>query len=64
MPQETRGWKNFIADSSETDLGGFKRSYLVLLMVKMLYSLLKFESVHRVQRVPETESLDVYILQL
>lgn len=53
---ETRGWKTSIADSSETDLGGFKE-VTCLIDGQNAYSLLKFESgVHRVQRVPETES--------
>ena len=53
---ESRGWKTSIADSSETDLGGFKE-VTCLIDGQNAYSLLKFESgVHRVQRVPETES--------
>ena len=53
---ESRGWKTSIADSSETDLGGFKE-VTCLIDGQNAYSLLKVESgVHRVQRVPETES--------
>lgn len=53
---ESRGWKTSIADSSGTDLGGFKE-VTCLIDGQNAYSLLKFESgVHRVQRVPETES--------
>ena len=53
---ESRGWETSIADSSETDLGGFKE-VTCLIDGQNAYSLLKFESgVHRVQRVPETES--------
>lgn len=53
---ESRGWKTSIADSSETDLGGVKE-VTCLIDGQNAYSLLKFESgVHRVQRVPETES--------
>lgn len=53
---ETRGWKVEEIDSSESDSGGFKE---VSFRVKgdQVYSFLKFESgVHRVQRVPKTES--------
>lgn len=53
---ERRGWKASIADASETDLGGFKE-VTCLIDGQNAYSLLKFESgVHRVQRVPVTES--------
>ena len=47
---ESRGWKTSIADSSETDLGGFKE-VTCLIDGQNAYSLLKFES-----GVPETES--------
>ncbi len=53
---ERKGWQTEILSSSPTDIGGFKE---VILMVKgrRAYSHLKFESgVHRVQRVPRTES--------
>ena len=53
---ELRRWRTEIMDSSFTDLGGVKE---VVMMVegKGAYSRLKFESgVHRVQRVPSTES--------
>jgi len=53
---ENRGWKVEILDSSPTELGGFKE---VVFQVngEAVYSRMKFESgVHRVQRVPETES--------
>jgi peptide chain release factor 1 len=53
---ERRGWKVEIMSSNETDIGGFKE---VVFMIKGdgAYSRLKFESgVHRVQRVPNTES--------
>lgn len=56
MYAETRGWKPEILSSSPTELGGFKE---VSFMISGdgAYSRFKFESgVHRVQRVPETES--------
>ncbi len=56
MYAEAQGWKTEIINASETELGGYKE---VSFMVNGdgAYSRLKFESgVHRVQRVPETES--------
>ena len=53
---ENKGWKVELMDSSPTGLGGFKE---VVFMVsgQDVYSHMKFESgVHRVQRVPDTES--------
>lgn len=53
---ERRGWKSDIMNTNYTDLGGFKE---VIFMIegKGAFSRLKFESgVHRVQRVPSTES--------
>ncbi len=53
---ETRGWHAEVMDSSPTELGGFKE---VVFQINgdSVYSRMKFESgVHRVQRVPETES--------
>lgn len=45
-----------LADANETDLGGF-REVTCIIYGKNAYSLLKFESgVHRVQRIPATES--------
>ena len=53
---ERKGWKAEIASANETDLGGFKEVTCTI-EGKNAYSILKFESgVHRVQRVPETES--------
>jgi peptide chain release factor 1 len=53
---ERRGWKAEIADANETGLGGIKEA-TVLIKGRGAYSRMKFESgVHRVQRVPETES--------
>ncbi|MDR1928368.1 MAG: PCRF domain-containing protein, partial [Oscillospiraceae bacterium] len=56
MYAETKGWKPEILSASETELGGFKEiSFLI--EGEGAYSRFKFESgVHRVQRVPETES--------
>ncbi len=53
---ESRGWKCETLEADETGIGGMKS---VEFMVKGTgaYSILKYESgVHRVQRVPETES--------
>lgn len=53
---ERRGWKTEILDISETDIGGFKEVVFTI-EGEGAFSRLKFESgVHRVQRVPETES--------
>ena len=53
---ERRGWKTEIADINETGMGGVKEA-VILIKGKGVYSRLKYESgVHRVQRVPETES--------
>ncbi len=53
---ESRGWKVELLEAEETGIGGMKN---IEFMVKGngAYSILKYESgVHRVQRVPETES--------
>ena len=56
MYAETRGWKIEIANLNETDLGGIKE-ISVIIEGEGAYSRLKYESgVHRVQRVPETET--------
>ncbi|MEW6459077.1 MAG: peptide chain release factor 1 [Bacillota bacterium] len=53
---ERRGWRAEMLNVNETDLGGIKEA-IVLLEGRGAYSELKFESgVHRVQRVPATES--------
>ena len=53
---ERKGWKAEIASANETDLGGFKEVTCTI-EGKNAYSILKFESgVHRVQRIPVTES--------
>lgn len=53
---EKNNWHVEIANANETDLGGFKEVTCVI-EGKNAYSILKFESgVHRVQRIPETES--------
>lgn len=56
MYAESKGWKSNILSSNPTELGGFKEiSFLI--EGDGAYSRLKFESgVHRVQRVPDTES--------
>lgn len=51
-----RGWETEVMSANETELGGFKEIVFRVAGEKV-YSRLKFESgVHRVQRVPETES--------
>lgn len=53
---EVKGWKAEILSASPTDLGGFKEVVFSILG-DGAYSQLKYESgVHRVQRVPTTES--------
>ncbi len=56
MYAEARRWKVEILNANETELGGYKEiSFLI--EGDGAYSRLKYESgVHRVQRVPETES--------
>lgn len=56
MYAQAHGWKLEIVNMNETELGGVKECS-VLIEGEGAYSRLKFESgVHRVQRVPETES--------
>lgn len=56
MYADAHGWKTEIANLNETELGGVREASL-LISGQGAYSRLKFESgVHRVQRVPETES--------
>ncbi len=56
MYAERRGWTTELLNLNETELGGFKEVTLSISGYGA-YSRLKFESgVHRVQRVPETES--------
>jgi len=53
---ELNGWKVEIINQNITDVGGFKE-IIVLMEGKEAFSKLKYESgVHRVQRVPATES--------
>ena len=53
---EDKGWKVSITETSETGLGGINKA-VVMIEGDRVYSRLKFESgVHRVQRVPSTES--------
>ena len=53
---ERRGWKAELLDINDTGIGGVKEA-TVMIKGKGAYSRLKYESgVHRVQRVPETES--------
>ena len=56
MYAQTKGWKMDVVSMNETELGGVKECS-VLIEGEGAFSRLKFESgVHRVQRVPETES--------
>lgn len=53
---ERKGWKTEIMSTNEIGIGGFKE-VIFMIKGKGAYSRLKYESgVHRVQRVPETES--------
>lgn len=53
---EKRRWKVDIIDAHPTELGGFKQITFIV-QGRQAYGLFKFESgVHRVQRVPKTES--------
>ena len=56
MYAEAKGWKQEILSANPTELGGFKEISFSI-EGEGAYSRLKYESgVHRVQRVPETES--------
>lgn len=56
MYAESQGWKQEVLSANETELGGFKEISFSIIG-EGAYSRLKYESgVHRVQRVPETES--------
>lgn len=56
MYAERKGFKIDIVNTNETELGGYKEISFMI-EGEGAYSLLKYESgVHRVQRVPETES--------
>ena len=56
MYAQRRGWRTEVVSLNETELGGVKECS-VLVEGEDVFSRLKFESgVHRVQRVPETES--------
>ena len=53
---ENQGWKTEIMNTNISESGGFKE-IVFLVKGESVYSKLKFESgIHRVQRVPETES--------
>lgn len=56
MYSESKGWKIEVLNANETELGGYKEISFII-QGEGAYSRLKYESgVHRVQRVPETES--------
>ena len=56
MYAEQRGWRVELIDANETEIGGFKE-IIFTIEAEGAYSRFKFESgVHRVQRVPTTES--------
>ncbi|MEL0144963.1 MAG: peptide chain release factor 1, partial [Alphaproteobacteria bacterium] len=53
---EIKGWKVEVMDASDTEIGGYKE-IVSSISGNDVFSRLKYESgVHRVQRVPETES--------
>lgn len=56
MYAETRHWRTELLSANETDIGGYKEVTFAI-NGESAYSRLKFESgVHRVQRIPSTES--------
>ena len=56
MYAEQRGWRPELIDANSTEIGGYKE-IIFSIEAKGAYSRFKFESgVHRVQRVPTTES--------
>ena len=56
MYADSKGWKTEILSLNETELGGFKEVSFSI-EGESVYSRFKFESgVHRVQRVPDTET--------
>ena len=56
LKNESEKWKVEVIDASPSDMGGFKEISFKMLGDRV-YSSMKFESgVHRVQRVPKTES--------
>ena len=56
MYAETQGWKQEVLSANETELGGY-REIVFSIEGEKVFSRLKFESgIHRVQRVPETET--------
>ncbi len=53
---ESRGWKIDMISANENGIGGFKE-VVFMIVGSGVYSRMKYESgVHRVQRIPETES--------
>jgi peptide chain release factor 1 len=53
---ESKGWKTSVMSQNESGIGGFKE-IIFQVIGKGAYSKLKYESgVHRVQRIPQTES--------
>ncbi len=53
---ETQGWKMDVMEASDTGVGGMKEA-VAMIEGDNVYSKMRFESgVHRVQRVPQTES--------
>lgn len=53
---ENKGWKVTVTDSTEGTAGGYKEAIMEI-EGENVYGILKYESgVHRVQRVPETET--------
>ncbi len=53
---ETQGWKMEVMNASDTGVGGMKEAF-AMIEGDNVYSKMRFESgVHRVQRVPQTES--------
>jgi len=54
---EIRGWKTSITNTSDSSAGGYKE-FIFTVEGNGVYGILKYESgVHRVQRVPQTETM-------
>ena len=60
---DLKRWRFSVTDYHETGLGGLKEAVAVI-EGERVFSRLKYESgVHRVQRVPETEAQEQFVLQ-
>ena len=61
---ETHRWKVEVLSSSDSSVGGLKE-VIAIIEGKGVYSQMKYESgVHRVQRVPETETQGLSLIHI